>query len=160
MRKLKKQNGFTLVEMLIVVAIIAILIAVSIPMVGSALERSREATDAANERAFKAALMIGYLNGEVEKGKPYCYNAVEGTIKLGSATGEPYGRGRAGTGADTLNDHKDCYLWGHIGSIDPATKTMDDSVYMGWNNMKTLTDSATDLGKIDMGTLTGMYLQN
>ena len=31
--KLKKQGGFTLIEMLIVVAIIAILIAISIPLV-------------------------------------------------------------------------------------------------------------------------------
>ena len=59
--KLKKQGGFTLVEMLIVVAIIAILIAVSIPLVGSALEKAREATDAANERGFKASLVSGHL---------------------------------------------------------------------------------------------------
>ena len=49
-RKLKKTGGFTLIEMLIVVAIIAILVAVSIPMVNASLEKAREATDAANER--------------------------------------------------------------------------------------------------------------
>lgn len=61
MRKLKKQNGFTLVEMLIVVAIIAILIAVSIPMVGSALERSRVAVDQANERDAIGLATANYL---------------------------------------------------------------------------------------------------
>lgn len=49
--KLSRNGGFTLVEMLIVVAIIAILIIVSIPMIGSNLEKAREATDTANERS-------------------------------------------------------------------------------------------------------------
>ena len=39
--KFRNKKGFTLVEMLIVVAIIAILVAVSIPMIGSALEGAR-----------------------------------------------------------------------------------------------------------------------
>ena len=60
-KKLKKTGGFTLIEMLIVVAIIAILVAVSIPMVNANLETAREATDAANERAAKAAAMIQFM---------------------------------------------------------------------------------------------------
>lgn len=61
--KLKKNGGFTLIEMLIVVAIIAILIAVSIPLVGNALDRARHATDQANERAAKAEILVQYLAG-------------------------------------------------------------------------------------------------
>lgn len=48
--RLKDQKGFTLVEMLIVVAIIAILIAVSVPMVNKSLEKARHAVDTANLR--------------------------------------------------------------------------------------------------------------
>ena len=62
--KLRKNGGFTLVEMLIVVAIIAILIAVSIPMVGSALEKSRHAVDAANNRDALSLASIEYLTDE------------------------------------------------------------------------------------------------
>ena len=59
--KLNKKGGFTLVEMLIVVAIIAILIAVSIPLVSGALEKARDATDQANERAAKAEAVLYYM---------------------------------------------------------------------------------------------------
>lgn len=61
MCKLKKRNGFTLVEMLIVIAIIAILIAIAIPTVSTALENSRVAVDQANERAAQGAAVTAYL---------------------------------------------------------------------------------------------------
>ena len=56
---MKKLNtkGFTLAELLIVVAIIAVLVAIAIPVFSSQLEKSREATDAANIRAAYAEIM-------------------------------------------------------------------------------------------------------
>lgn len=39
--KFRNKKGFTLIEMLIVVAIIAILVAVSIPLVSNALDKAR-----------------------------------------------------------------------------------------------------------------------
>lgn len=56
--KLSKNGGFTLVEMLIVIAIIAVLIAISIPVVTNELENAREAADAANLRSAYAVVMI------------------------------------------------------------------------------------------------------
>ncbi len=53
MKKLNKK-GFTLAELLIVVAIIAVLVAISIPVFSSQLEKSREAVDLANIRAAYA----------------------------------------------------------------------------------------------------------
>lgn len=62
--KLKKKNGFTLIEMLVVVAIIVILVLVSIPMVTSSLDKARKATDEANLRAAKAVATIEALSSD------------------------------------------------------------------------------------------------
>ena len=54
--KLNKK-GFTLAELIIVVAIIGVLVAISIPIFTSQLEKAREATDAANIRSQYAEVM-------------------------------------------------------------------------------------------------------
>ena len=61
MRKMLNKKGFTLAELLIVVAIIAVLVAIAIPIFTTQLEKSREATDMANIRAAYADIMSEYL---------------------------------------------------------------------------------------------------
>ena len=63
MKKMNKK-GFTLAELLIVVAIIAVLVAISIPVFTNQLEKSREATDAANIRAKYAEIVVAYLGAD------------------------------------------------------------------------------------------------
>ncbi len=59
---MKKNNkGFTLAELLIVVAIIAVLVAIAIPVFSAQLEKSKEATDIANIRSAYATLVAKYL---------------------------------------------------------------------------------------------------
>ena len=72
---MKKNNnkGFTLAELLIVVAIIAVLTAIAIPVFTQQLERSREATDMANARSAYAQLITDYLaNGNAATVKVEC----------------------------------------------------------------------------------------
>jgi len=66
LRALNKRTGsrkaFTLAELLIVVAIIAVLVGISIPIFNAQLEKSREATDIANMRAAKSATVDLYYS--------------------------------------------------------------------------------------------------
>lgn len=140
--KLSKNGGFTLIEMLIVVAIIAILIAVSIPLVGSALESAREATDAANERAFKAALASNYLLTEakmdggtdVKAGYLYSYDAVNGKV-ITTGTKPDKGYGKSETGGSSSADCKGKVLYGTINT--------DGDVFMAWNAQGTTVGTTT-----------------
>ena len=60
-----KRNGFTLAELLIVVAIIAVLVAVAIPVFTAQLNKAKYATDLANLRALYAIGTADYLaNGK------------------------------------------------------------------------------------------------
>lgn len=62
--KKRNQKGFTIMEMLIVVAIIAVLVAIAIPTFNSALTKSKEAADVANIRAAYAEEMVAVLTEE------------------------------------------------------------------------------------------------
>ena len=61
----QNRNGFTLMEMLIVIAIIAVLIIIAIPVFASQLEKTREAADLANVRSAYAQ-----VSEEVMLGNP------------------------------------------------------------------------------------------
>ena len=72
-----KRKGFTLAELLVVVAIIAVLVAIAIPIFTSQLEKSREATDAANIRSQYAQVMTDAItDGGNVNGKDV-YGAIE-----------------------------------------------------------------------------------
>lgn len=60
----KKNKGFTLAELLVVVAIIAVLVAISIPIFTSQLHKAQVATDMANVRSYYAQLQHEYMETE------------------------------------------------------------------------------------------------
>lgn len=107
MRKLRKNEGFTLAELLIVVAIIAVLVAVSIPIFTRQLEKSRESTDKANIRAAKAAVVTAMLDDISTSGTVY-YDAVKGVV-TDTVPSPGYGKGTAVVGNSENTNASDGY---------------------------------------------------
>ena len=61
----KNKKGLTLAELLIVVAIIAVLTAIAIPVFTSQLNKAKLATDHANIRGAQAVAAAANLTGEI-----------------------------------------------------------------------------------------------
>ncbi len=112
-KKMKEniKKGFTLAELLIVVTIISVLVALSIPIFSSQLEKSRRAVDMANARNIIAALSTSMNDGSIEfgsstyNGYPTCVVVVvgqdsmklfaSGSIKINGETWDTTGQGHA-----------------------------------------------------------------
>ncbi len=94
MKTLKNKKGFTLAELLIVVAIIAVLVAIAIPVFTTQLEKSRETTDIANLRSAYGAATVYCMTNSVTEATLGYDPAVDGamvsvasTAKIGQGTG-------------------------------------------------------------------------
>lgn len=61
-----RRKGFTLAELLIVVAIIGVLVGISIPIFNSQLEKSRRAVDVDNCRTIRSALAVAMIDDGVQ----------------------------------------------------------------------------------------------
>ena len=63
---LKSQKGFTLVELMIVVVIMAILVAVAVPIFTSVTSKSRAKTCLSNQREIQAQLSNAEMSGVIK----------------------------------------------------------------------------------------------
>ena len=63
---MRNKKGFTLAELMVVVAIIGVLVAISIPIFTSQLHKAKVATDIANLRGFYAQLQADYIETDKE----------------------------------------------------------------------------------------------
>lgn len=85
MKKMNKK-GFTLIEMLVVIAIIAVLVSIIVPVVGSSTVKASAAANAANLRTVMAEVSTKVLS-DPEKYPVGDYTSVSGTVTFG--TGGP-----------------------------------------------------------------------
>ena len=138
-KKKSNQKGFTLAEMLIVVAIIAVLVAVSIPIFTSKLEKAREATDVAHMRAAKAAAVAAYLSADDESlvkdmqdsSKNVYYDADNGVLT--TTKPDPYGQGTSADGGIKYTDYDATGTSGdHTAERIKVTMTDKGEVTISW----------------------------
>ena len=81
----ENKKGFTLAELLVVVAIVAILVAISGPIFTSQLGKARRATNNANLRAAKVAAIAAYMTDSTKNNgasETYKYDLKEGTVAV------------------------------------------------------------------------------
>lgn len=130
----KNEKGFTLMEMLIVVAIIAVLVAIAIPTFTSSLNKAKVATDQANIRAGYASVMLKVLESDlggatnpVAAGTAYTLQK-DGSVKLSSDT--------------TQNK----YLT--FGKADTNIEVAGQAITAGWESGSNVTYTYTAEGKV------------
>ena len=139
------RKGFTLAELLIVVAIIAVLVAVAIPIFGSQLEKSREAADLANVRAAYAEVLTEANMGIYDKvvtvdlkQKQYDWQSADvitiGGISHSVKEGDTYNwRGKPGAGGhceisfDQENGTK--FVWSGAGTSASNSYDMNEDFF-------------------------------
>ena len=66
---MKRQKGFTLVELLIVVVIIGILVSISFPIFTAQMHKAKVAADWANLRAYYAEIQADYMSTQKQNPK-------------------------------------------------------------------------------------------
>lgn len=132
--KLRRDGGFTLVEMLIVVAIIAILIAVSIPMVAASLDKARQATDDANKRAALGMAMVEVMTNNKLGGQTLAASPTTTTAayKVTEGKGELVASGTAKAAGFNYGQSSN-YKEGYVKiTYTPATTTAEAKFEAEW----------------------------
>lgn len=139
--KLNTHDGFTLIEMLLVVTIIAVLVAVSIPMVTGTLERARVATDMANERVARTAAITEYMTEGTFGGQP-CDSGFSVIAYYDAAKGKWVDK------RDGIQSYGKCIkTHGHKADIlEGIWNPADGMVYLRWPKAGNVIDSLSNVG--------------
>ena len=116
----KSKKGFTLAELLIVVAIIGVLVGISIPIFSAQLRKSKLATNQANARAAYAAVSAEILD------KGYAGGSGTYSVEKAALTGAVTENTGTTTGTAAIK------TWGVDTTLGSSTTKMGDDVISNW----------------------------
>ena len=159
---MKKVNekGFTLAELLIVVAIIGVLVAMAIPTFTNQLEKARESTDMSNLRSAFSAATVYVLENQSASARTLYYSATaDGNIVNNEAAGAIIGRKAAVAGQqykESMATFNTVYQYGPTSSdgdnvADPTAKIKID---VNANNKITCVSFTSDKSTIKAASVT------
>lgn len=154
----KNRKGFTMIEMLIVVAIIAILIAIAIPMYMGMLEKSRETADLANIRSAYAEAMVYALDKGNGEGLAIVMNIQQtetGWNKVTDAMIHNYTTSESKVNADNYIYPLPAPKKGEdTGEIKYIVHVVGDSMYIGYARVTKIGEEKYTVSSIDGHLLT------
>ena len=143
MTRTKEKAGFTLAELLVVVAIVVALTALALPMFLSGIERSNEESDTGHMRAAYALAEQGLTTGELKAASVYYYYA-DGRLEQSKPLAG-YGKGTAEDAGGSFMDMYDptedvtgCYL--------TVSFQEDGTPFLSWKGQTASGASADDDG--------------
>lgn len=131
MKKTKENRGFTLAELLVVVAIIAVLIAIMIPVFSSSLAKSNHAVNTANIRAaYAEAVTTALANDDMAPS-----GTVDVIINMSDVDTKGSGSVKFESNAITVTTNKP------VGNALTSTFKVDSEVTVSFNTKGTTTAS-------------------
>ncbi|MCH4027295.1 MAG: prepilin-type N-terminal cleavage/methylation domain-containing protein [Lachnospiraceae bacterium] len=131
--KRKMNKGFTLAELLIVVAIIAVLVAISIPIFSNQIKKARLATNQANARAAYAAWVAQYI----DEGMPFRKGSVYYIYDTTTGKISSYTWSARNFGAEVCNSNMDQPItdisaWKTTTRANKPERNLGSNVYKYW----------------------------
>ena len=145
----KNKKGFTLAELLIVVVIIAVLVAISIPIFNNQMKKARLAVNQANARAAFSAAEVAYLDYVSEHGSVSEYNSKYHTV--------PYLYFTA-AGKGVLNDSPGYWVVDSNGNVSTNTDVSSWTTHTKLSDGHMLGDLVADIWTIHLDPNTGAII--